>query len=67
MEEKLTELKGTVRDYVRMRNIKRATVIEMGQLLTPTAGQNGYLHEKEVWGRIPCTSLQKGTAWLPPA
>ncbi len=23
MEEKLTELRGTVRDYVRMRNIKR--------------------------------------------
>ncbi len=31
MEEKLTELRGTVRDYVRMRNIKRATVIEMGR------------------------------------
>jgi hypothetical protein len=28
MEEKLTELRGVVRDYVRMRNIKRATVIE---------------------------------------
>ena len=46
MEEKLTELRGIVRDYVRMRNIKRATVIEMGQLLTPSAGQSGYLHEE---------------------
>jgi hypothetical protein len=40
MEEKLTELRGTVRDYVRMRNIKRASVIEMSQLLTPSAGQS---------------------------
>jgi hypothetical protein len=55
MEEKLTELRGIVRDYVRMRNIKRATVIEMGQLLTPSAGQSGYLHEEEIWRRTPCT------------
>ncbi len=60
MVEKLTELKGTVRDYVRMRNIKRATVIEMGQLLTPTAGQSGYLHEEEVWGEDPVHLTAKG-------
>ncbi len=60
MEEKLTELKGTVRDYVRMRNIKRATVIEMGQLLTPTASQSGYLHEEEVWGEDPVHLTSKG-------
>jgi hypothetical protein len=60
MEVKLTELKGTVRDYVRMRNIKRATVIEMGQLLTPTAGQSGYLHEEEVWGEDPVHLTAKG-------
>jgi len=60
MEEKLTELRGTVRDYVRMRNIKRATVIEMGQLLTPTAGQSGYLHEEEVWGEDPVHLTAKG-------
>jgi hypothetical protein len=59
MEERLTELRGTVRDYVRMRNIKRATVIEMGQLLTPTAGQSGYLHE-EVWGEDPVHLTAKG-------
>jgi hypothetical protein len=51
MEEKLTELRGIVHDYVRMRNIKRATVIDIGQLLTPSAGQSGYLHEEEIWGR----------------
>jgi hypothetical protein len=50
----------TVRDYVRMRNIKRATVIEMGQLLTPTAGQSGYLHEEEVWGEDPVHLTAKG-------
>jgi hypothetical protein len=60
MEEKLTELKGTVRDYVRMGNIKRATVIEMGQLLTPTTGQSGYLHEEEVWGEDPVHLTAKG-------
>jgi hypothetical protein len=60
MEERLTELRGTVRDYVRMRNIKRATVIEMGQLLTPTAGQSGYLHEEEVWGEDPVHLTAKG-------
>jgi hypothetical protein len=35
MEEKMSELKGIVRDYVRMRNIKRATVMEFGKLITP--------------------------------
>jgi hypothetical protein len=60
MKEKITELRGTVRDYVRMRNIKRATVIEMGQLLTPRAGQSGYLHEEEVWGEDPVHLTAKG-------
>jgi hypothetical protein len=31
------ERDGNVRDYVRRRNIKRASVMEMGQLLVPTA------------------------------
>jgi hypothetical protein len=53
MEEKLTELRGIVRNYVRMRNIKRVTVIELGQLLTPSAGQSSYLHEEEIWVEDP--------------
>ncbi len=48
MEEKLSELKSTVCDYVRMRNIKRATVMELGQLITSPAGQSEYLHEEEI-------------------
>ncbi len=60
MEEKLTELRGTVRDYVRMRNIKRASVIEMGQLLTPSAGQSSYLQEEEIWGEDPVHLMSKG-------
>ncbi len=60
MEEKLTELRGTVRDYVRMCNTKRATVIEMGQLLTPSAGQSSYLQEEEIWGEDPVHLTSKG-------
>jgi hypothetical protein len=59
-EEKLTEMRGTVRGYVRMRNIKRASVIEMGQLLTPNAGQSSYLHEEEIWGKDPVHLTSKG-------
>ncbi len=60
MEEKLTELQGTVRDYVCMRNIKRASVIEMSQLLTPSARQSGYLQEEEIWGEDPVHLTSKG-------
>jgi hypothetical protein len=60
MEEKLTELRGTVRDYVRMRNIKRAAVIEMGQLMTPSARQSEYLQEEEIWGEDPVHLTSKG-------
>jgi hypothetical protein len=60
MKEKLTELRGIVLDYVRMRNIKGATVIEMGQLLTPSAGQCGYLYEEEIWGEDPVHLTTKG-------
>jgi hypothetical protein len=41
---------GAARDYVRMRNIKRASIIEMSQLLTTSAVQRGYLQEEEIWG-----------------
>jgi hypothetical protein len=37
MEDKMAELKGVVRDYVRMRNIKRATLMEFGKLIVPSA------------------------------
>jgi hypothetical protein len=60
MEEKLTELRGTVRDYMRMRNIKRAAVIEMGQLMTRSAGQSEYLQEEEIWGEDPVYLTSKG-------
>jgi hypothetical protein len=60
MEEKLSELRSTVRDYVRMRNIKRATIMELGQLITPSAGQSEYLHEEEIWGEDPVHMTRKG-------
>jgi hypothetical protein len=60
MEEKLSELKSTVRDYVRMRNIKRATVMELGQLIKTPAGQSEYLHEEEIWGDDPVHMTRTG-------
>jgi hypothetical protein len=60
MEEKIAEMRGIVRDYVRMRNIKRATVMEFGQLITPAAGQSSYLHEEEIWGEDPVHYTSKG-------
>ncbi len=60
MEEKLAELRGIVRDYVRMCNIKRASMIEMGQLLTPSAGQSSNLHKEEIWGEDPVHLTTKG-------
>jgi hypothetical protein len=53
MEEKLAEVRGIVRDYVRMRNIKGASVMELGQLIVQPAGRSDYLHEEEVWGEDP--------------
>ena len=43
-----------------MRNIKRATVMEMNQLITPPAGQSEYLHEEEIWGDDPVHMTRKG-------
>jgi hypothetical protein len=60
MEEKLSELKGTVRDYVQMRNIKRATVMELGHLIKTPAGQSEYLHEEEIWGDDPVHMTRTG-------
>ncbi len=53
MEEKLAEVRGIVRDYVLMRNIKCASVMELDQLIAQPAGQRDYLHEEEVWGEDP--------------
>jgi hypothetical protein len=58
MEDKMAELKGIVRDYVRMRNIKRATVMEFGKLITPSPGQSEYL--QEIWGEDPVHYMQEG-------
>ncbi len=33
-----------------MRNIKRVTVMELGQLIAPTPGKSAYLQEEEIWG-----------------
>ncbi len=60
MEVKLSELRSTVCDYVRMRNIKRATVMELGQLIMPPAAQSEYLHEEEIWGEDPVHMTRKG-------
>ncbi len=46
MEEKMAEVRGIVRDYVRMRNIKRASVLEFWKLIAPAAGQSKYLQEE---------------------
>ncbi len=49
-----------MRDYVRMRNIERATVMEFGKLITPSPGQSEYLQEEEIWGEDPVHYTQKG-------
>jgi hypothetical protein len=60
MEEKMAEVRGIVKDYVRMRNIKRATVLEFGKFITPSAGQSPYLQEEEIWGEDPVHYMQEG-------
>jgi hypothetical protein len=50
MEDKMAEVRGIVRDYMRMRNIKRATVLEFEILITSSAGQSPYLQEEEICG-----------------
>jgi hypothetical protein len=60
MEEKMAEMRGILRDYLRMSNIKRATVIKFGKLITPSAGQSPYLQEEEIWGADPVHYTPKG-------
>jgi hypothetical protein len=60
MDEKLAEVRGIIRDYVRMPNIKRVTVIELGQLITPSPGLSSYLQDEEVWGEDPVHLTPKG-------
>ncbi len=48
MEGRLVEVRGVIRDYVRMRNIKRVTVMELGQLITPSAGKSSYQQLEEI-------------------
>jgi hypothetical protein len=40
--------------------VKRASVIEMSQVLTPSAGQSGYLQEEEIWGENLVHLTSKG-------
>ncbi len=49
-EQVLAEVRGIIRDYVRMRNIKRVTVIELGQLITPSPGKSTNRRRKKGGG-----------------
>jgi uncharacterized membrane protein YgcG len=60
MDGRLTEIRGVVKDYVRMRNIKRATIISLDQLITPTAGLSEYLQQEELRGEDPVHFTPKG-------
>jgi hypothetical protein len=61
MEDKLAEIRGIVRDYVRMRNIKRASVLEFGQL--SMLGRAAISMRRRSGARIPSTTRRRGTAW----
>jgi hypothetical protein len=43
-----------------MRNIKRATIISLDQLITPTAGLSEYLQQEEFRGEDPVHFTSKG-------
>jgi hypothetical protein len=43
-----------------MRNIKRATVMEFGKLIVPSAGQSEYLQEEEIRREDPVHYTKKG-------
>jgi hypothetical protein len=60
MEGRLAEIRGVVKDYVRMRNIKRATIMSLDQLITPTPGMSEYLQQEELWGGDPVHYTPKG-------
>jgi hypothetical protein len=61
MDGRLAEIRGVVKDYyVRMRNIKRATIISLDQLITPTAGLSEYLQQEELRGEDPVHYTPKG-------
>jgi hypothetical protein len=60
MDGKQAEVRGIIRDYVRMRNIKRVTVTELGQFITPSPGKSTYLQEEEIWGDDPVHFTPKG-------
>jgi len=53
MEGRPAEIRGVVKDYVRMRNIKRATILSLVQLITPSPGLSEYLQQDELWGGDP--------------
>jgi hypothetical protein len=43
-----------------MGNIKRVTVMALGQLITPSPGKSAYLQEEEIWGDDPVHFTPKG-------
>ena len=53
MEGRPAKIRGVVKDYVRMRNIKRATILSLVQLITPSPGLSEYLQQDELWGGDP--------------
>jgi hypothetical protein len=59
MDGRLAEIRRVVKDYVRMRNIKRATIISLDQLITPTAGLSEYLQQRSCEGRTLYTLLPR--------
>jgi hypothetical protein len=64
MEDKMAEVRGIVRDYVRMRNIKRATVLEFGILITPSAGRARTCKRRRSGETTQSTTRRRATAWL---
>jgi hypothetical protein len=60
MEVRLTENRVTIRDYVKMRNIKRATVKQFCNLIEPSEGESTNLQEEEIWGDDPVHLTPKG-------
>jgi hypothetical protein len=59
MEERLVEVRCIIRDYVSMRNIKRVTVMELGQLITPSPGK-APIYRRSKYGGRPCPPHTKG-------
>jgi hypothetical protein len=51
MEGTLAEMRCIIRYYMRMPNIKRVMVMELGLLITPTPGKSDYLQNEGICTR----------------